>query len=85
MVSGKLTSLDMGRLEHVCAGALTSADPKLDIHLGAVTYADATARAILERLAARGVRLMHTVEPLPLTVFARRRRRASRHVRVAPK
>jgi hypothetical protein len=57
VISGRLTSLDMRRLEHVCAGALTSADPKLDIDLGAVTYTDATARAILQRLETRGIRL----------------------------
>jgi hypothetical protein len=57
----------MRRLEHACARELTSANPKLDIHLGAVTYVDATARAILQCLEARGIRLMHTVEPPTIT------------------
>jgi hypothetical protein len=58
VISGRLTSLDMRRLEHVCAGALASADPKVDIHLDAVSYVDGTACAILQRLEARGIRLL---------------------------
>jgi hypothetical protein len=64
-VSGKLTSLDMRRLEHACSVALTAADPKLDIHLGAVTYIDATAGAILRCLESRGVRLLDSRQLIP--------------------
>ena len=53
-VIGKLTAADMGRLEHACAGALTSVRPRLDIDLTQVTYADDTAIAILQHLADRG-------------------------------
>lgn len=68
LISGRLTSLDMGRLEHVCARALTCAHPKLDIDLGAVTYVDATARAILQHLHARGIRVLRG-PPYPRLLF----------------
>jgi hypothetical protein len=67
-VSGSLTSLDMRRLEHVCSVALTSADPDLEIHLGAVTKIDATARAILRCLELRGIRLIDTRQLLRLPI-----------------
>jgi hypothetical protein len=57
IVQGRLTMVDMQRLEHACSGALTSPEPKLDIDLGRVTYIDRTAMAILERFQARGIRI----------------------------
>jgi hypothetical protein len=65
----------MRRLEHVCAGALIVEEPNLDIHLGAVTYADATARAILQHLERRGIRLIDAAQLSSLGVAQSRRRR----------
>jgi hypothetical protein len=48
----------MRRLEHACSGALTSPEPKLDIDLSGVTHVDETALAILQRLEARGIRVI---------------------------
>ena len=53
-VRGRLTASDMGRLERACSPALVSAAARLSIDLRAVTGTDATAIALLERLASRG-------------------------------
>ena len=54
-VSGRLTALDMGRLEQACSSALTSCPPALEIDLRLVTHADRTATTLLRHLADRGV------------------------------
>ena len=51
----------MRRLEDVCWHGLTSDPPHLEIFLSRVMYVDATARAILDWLRARGVRLVEIV------------------------
>lgn len=53
-VSGRLTSADMGRLEHACSPALTGS-AQLLIDVRRVTAVDPSATAILEQLARRGV------------------------------
>jgi hypothetical protein len=80
VISGRLTSKDMRRLEYVCAGALILEKPKLDIHLGAVTYADATARAILRHFERRGIRLIDAVQLSSRDVAL-----SPRHRHLAPK
>ena len=57
-VSGRLTRADMRRLEWACAPALVSQPPNLELDLQAVTYVDATAHAIVSRIAARGARVL---------------------------
>jgi hypothetical protein len=57
-ISGRLTTADVGRLEHVCSTALTSQNPNLDIYLDKVTEVDALAAMFLRRLAARGARIV---------------------------
>ena len=54
-VSGRLTALDMGRLERACSSALTSYPPALEIDLRLVTHTDRTAATLLRHLADRGV------------------------------
>lgn len=54
MVTGRLTAEDMGRLEHSCSPALTSAALRLEIDLRGATDVDATATAVLRRLVGRG-------------------------------
>jgi hypothetical protein len=56
-VFGRLSMLDMGRLEHACAPALISHPAKLELDLRRVTHADATATAVLERISQRGARV----------------------------
>jgi hypothetical protein len=48
----------MRRLERACAPALVSQPPNLEIDLHAVTYVDATAQAIVGRIAERGARVL---------------------------
>lgn len=57
-ISGRLTRADMRRLETACGPALVSEPPNLELDLHAVTYVDATAHAIVSRLAARGTRVL---------------------------
>ena len=57
-VSGRLTSLDMRRLERACGPALVSEPPNLELDLQAVTFLDATAHAIVSRIASRGARVL---------------------------
>lgn len=54
---GRLGTADIGRLEHACSSALTSPIPKLDIHLR-VTKVDEVAVIFLQRLSARGARII---------------------------
>jgi hypothetical protein len=61
IVSGRLRTVDMRRLEHACAPALTSHPAELELDLRRVTHADATATAVLERLAQRGARITRLV------------------------
>jgi len=61
-VAGALAAGDMRRLEHACAPALTTRVPPLTIDLRRVTALDATAAAILDRLARRGVTLVKSRE-----------------------
>jgi hypothetical protein len=56
-VSGRLGTVDMGRLEHACAPALVSHPVKLELDLRRVTHADATAIAVLKRISQRGARI----------------------------
>jgi hypothetical protein len=63
IVSGRLKTADMGRLEHACAPALTSHPVKLDLDLRRVTYADATATAVLQRISQRGARITPPPHP----------------------
>ena len=55
VLAGRLTAGDMGRLEHACREALTSALPHLEIDVRRVTHTDGTATAVLRQLAGRGV------------------------------
>jgi hypothetical protein len=61
--TGTLAASDMGRLEHACAPALTDAVADLDIDLSGVTDLDATARAVLGRMATRGARIRYPAHP----------------------
>ena len=54
VVTGRLTSADMGRLEHACSPALTSHALRLEIDLRGVTASDETATAVLQRMIDRG-------------------------------
>ena len=54
VITGRLTSADVGRLEQACAPALTVQSLCLEIDLRGVTYTDSTAAAMLRRLVARG-------------------------------
>jgi hypothetical protein len=56
-ISGRLMAIDMGRLEHACAPALTERAPALDIDLRRVTDLDPTARAVLGHMSRRGARI----------------------------
>jgi hypothetical protein len=56
-IAGRLAASDMGRLEHACAPALTDRTAALDIDLRAATEVDASARAVLVRMALRGARV----------------------------
>jgi hypothetical protein len=58
-VRGRLTSRDMGRLEHACAPALIDHRPRLEVDLGRVTGLDDTAFAVVQQMASRGVRIIH--------------------------
>jgi hypothetical protein len=57
-ISGRLTSADIGRLEHACSTALTSPVAKLDIHLEPDAEMDALAARFLQHLMARGARIL---------------------------
>jgi hypothetical protein len=61
-ISGRLAASDMGRLEHACAPALLERAAALDIDLRAVTDLDASARAVLARLALRGAHVEYPPE-----------------------
>jgi hypothetical protein len=54
VVTGRLTSADMGRLEQACAPALVSDPLWLEIDLRGVTLTDPTAVALLRQMVARG-------------------------------
>jgi hypothetical protein len=56
-VKGQLSIADMGRLEQACAPALTTHPVNLELDLRRVTHADATATAVVERIAQRGARV----------------------------
>jgi hypothetical protein len=60
-VKGQLSIADMGRLEQACAPALTSYPMKLELDLRRVTHADATATAVVERIAQRGARVARPI------------------------
>jgi anti-anti-sigma regulatory factor len=60
-VSGRLRITDMGRLEHACAPALISHAANLELDLRRVTYIDATATAVLERISQRGARIARSL------------------------
>lgn len=53
----------MGRLEHACAPALTSARPALVVDLTRVTAVDGVAAAHLRQMAARGI-VIRGAQPL---------------------
>jgi hypothetical protein len=57
IVCGKLSRVDMGRLEHACGPALTSDQANLELDLRRVTHTDTTANAVLERFSQRGARI----------------------------
>jgi hypothetical protein len=54
VVEGRLTASDMGRLEYACCRELISNAPRLEIDLSRVVCIDATAAAVLRRMADRG-------------------------------
>jgi hypothetical protein len=66
-IAGRLTAADMRRLEHACAAALVVQPLRLNIDLRQVTDMDATARAVLARLSARGA----VIHPGPSDDIAR--------------
>jgi hypothetical protein len=53
-ITGRLTASDMGRLEQACAPALIARALRLELDLRAVTFTDATASTLLQRMAERG-------------------------------
>jgi anti-anti-sigma regulatory factor len=53
-VTGRLTAIDMGRLEHACSPALITPAVHLEIDLRGVTHTDPTAAAVLQRMTKRG-------------------------------
>jgi anti-anti-sigma regulatory factor len=57
-VSGRLRAVDMRRLEHACAPALTTAEPRLVVDLTRVTEMDRVAATLLQRIAARGATII---------------------------
>ena len=59
-LTGRLTSTDMGRLEHACSRALLTAAAHLEIDLRGVTHTDATAAAVLQQMTKRGAVLTTT-------------------------
>jgi hypothetical protein len=62
VVRGQLGRSDLSSLEYLCGPALEHRAVPLDIHLEAVNRIDATARAFLDRLAARGA-VLHSASP----------------------
>jgi hypothetical protein len=58
VIEGRLTASDMGRLEHACSPELVSSTPHLQIDVSRVKYTDATAAALLRRMAERGALLI---------------------------
>jgi hypothetical protein len=64
IVSGRLLSGDMGRLEHACSPALVNDSPRLEVDLAAVTLLDRTASAVVEQIAQRGVRIIQPRHPV---------------------
>ena len=58
-IAGRLTTADMGRLEHACSPALTRHPANLELDLRRVTYADATAIAVIRRIVQRGARIIN--------------------------
>ena len=65
VITGRLTAADMGRFERACAPVLVTDPLRLEIDLRGVTDTDATALAVLRRMAARGAVLM----TLPATLL----------------
>lgn len=61
---------DMGRLEHACGPALVAHPLQLVLDLTAVTAWDAPARAMIDRLAARGATVILSPD-LPAVATAR--------------
>jgi hypothetical protein len=57
IITGRITAADMGRIEHACAPALLAHPSPLELDLRGVTSADATAVAVLRRIASRGARV----------------------------
>ena len=57
IITGRVTAADMGRVEHACAPALLAHPSPLELDLRGVTSADATAIALLRRIASRGARV----------------------------
>ena len=74
-VTGRLTMNDMGRLEHACSPALVSHPLKLRLDLRTVTGLDATARALVDRFAARGAVVIAPIAVSSPTGSAGRRKR----------
>jgi hypothetical protein len=57
IISGRVTAADMGRIEHACAPALLARPSPLELDLRRVTVVDATAIAVLHRIASGGARI----------------------------
>ena len=57
-VTGRLTAADVGRFEHACAPALLTRNIALDIDLSEVTESDESANLMVNRMAARGARIV---------------------------
>src|SRR5687768_5102215 len=64
-VAGRLRVTDMGRLEHACGPALVAHQLTLELDLTRVTSLDAPARALIDRLDARGASVIMPAEPMP--------------------
>ena len=62
-LAGRLSARDLKRLEQRCATALQEKRVPLELDLGNVLSADRTALAYLERLLARGARIVRAIEP----------------------
>jgi len=62
-LDGRLVANDLKRLERACRYALEHKDVPLELHLEHVRAIDAAARAYLDRLRARGARIIEPPEP----------------------
>jgi hypothetical protein len=58
-IAGVLRASDMGRLEHACAGALTTERLALELDLRRVVAMDQTAEALLQRMRERGANVLY--------------------------